>query len=211
MIGGLIMVHSDDNGLVLPPKIAPRQVVIVPIGSDKDIIELCDDYCKKLNERGVTTFIDKSDRTPGFKFAEHEVNGIPVRIELGMRDYQNGQVTLSRRDTRGKAQVGIGCDIVKVVKELLDEIQSSLYTTALKRQKEKTYICTNLEEVDRIMNSKPGFVKAMWCGDSKCEEKIKEIRGMKARCILEDEKPVSNKCIACGKPAKHLVVWGIQY
>ncbi len=211
MIGGLIMVHSDDNGLVLPPKIAPRQVVIVPIGSDERVMELCKSYEESLNENGVVAFMDNSDKTPGFKFAEHEVNGIPVRIEIGLRDFENKQITLARRDTREKLTESIDCDIVKVVKRLLDDIQSNLYNQALKRQNEKTYTCTELKEVERIINAKPGFIKAMWCGDEACEAKMKEFRGMKSRCILENEKPVSDKCIVCGRPAKHLVVWGIQY
>ena len=211
MIGALIMVHSDENGLVLPPKIAPRQVAIVPIGNDEQIVQLANSICDKLKASGVTAFVDTTDRTPGYKFAEHEVNGIPVRVELGKRDFENGVITLARRDTREKITVDMNCDIVNEVKTLLDNIQSNLYDRALKRRDELTYVCQNMEEVEKIMNTKPGFVKAMWCGDQECELKMKEIRGTKSRCILENEEPVGDKCVCCGKKAKHLVVWGIQY
>lgn len=211
MIGGLIMVHSDENGLVLPPKIAPRQVVVVPIGDDEKVLGLADEISQKLNMADITTFVDKSEKSPGFKFAEHEVNGIPVRIELGKRDLENGVITLARRDTREKVTEKIDCDIVSVVKDLLDNIQTNLYNRALDRRNELTYECKDLKEIEKIMNTKPGFIKAMWCGDEECELKMKEIRGTKSRCILENEKPIDDKCVVCGKPAKHLVVWGIQY
>lgn len=211
MIGGLIMVHSDENGLVLPPKIAPRQVVIVPIGDDEKVLNLSNQILEKLKSAGIVTFADLTEKSPGFKFAEHEVNGIPVRIEIGKRDLENNLITLARRDTREKINVDANCDIVEVVKNLLDDIQNKLYNKALKRRNELTYDCKTLEEVEKIMNTKPGFVRAMWCGEEACELKMKEIRGTKSRCILENEKPISDKCVVCGKKAKHLVVWGIQY
>lgn len=210
MIGGLIMVHSDDNGLVLPPKIAPRQVVIVPIGKDQEILNIANEINNKLKAEEIVSFVDDSERSPGFKFAEHEVNGIPVRVELGMRDLAEGKITLARRDTREKIQVSKDCDLVKEIKNLMDQIQTNLYESALKRNLEKTYTAFTMEEVEKIMNTQPGFIKAMWCGDEECELKFKEIRGTKSRCII-DENPISNKCVCCGKPAKHLVVWGIQY
>ena len=211
MIGGLIMVHSDDNGLVLPPKIAPRQVVIVPIGTDETVLALAQEYNQKLIESDITSFVDDSARSPGFKFAEHEVNGIPVRVEIGMRDLAEGMITLARRDTREKIRVSKDCDIVTEIKNLMEQIQTNLFQTAKKRADDKTYTAFNMEEVEKIMNTQPGFVKAMWCGDVECELKMKEIRGTKSRCILENAEPISNKCVCCGKEAKHLVVWGIQY
>lgn len=211
MIGGLIMVHSDENGLVLPPKIAPRQVVIVPIGDDEKVLNLSNQILEKLKGAGIVTFTDLTEKSPGFKFAEHEVNGIPVRIEIGKRDLENNLITLARRDTREKINVDANCNIVEAVKNLLDDIQNNLYNRALKRRNELTYDCKTLEEVEKIMNTKPGFVRAMWCGEEACELKMKEIRGTKSRCILENEKPISDKCVVCGKKAKHLVVWGIQY
>ena len=211
MIGGLIMVHSDENGLVLPPKIAPRQVAIVPIGDDEQVKNLCDNILEKLNNNNIVAFADYSEKSPGFKFAEHEVNGIPVRIEIGKRDLDNGVITLARRDTREKVTISANADIVTEVKNLLNDIQTNLYNRALKRQKELTFECHNLAEVEKIMNTTPGFIKAMWCGDKECELKMKEIKGTKSRCILEHDKHIDDKCVVCGKPAKHLVVWGIQY
>ena len=211
MIGGLIMVHSDDNGLVLPPKIAPRQVVIVPIGQDEEILSLADKINSLLNANGIVSFVDKSEKSPGFKFAQHEVNGIPVRVEIGKRDLENGKICLSRRDTRERVQIDNDDNIVKNIQHLLDDIQSNLFNTALKRNQEKTFTAFTLDDVKEIMSKQPGFIKAMWCGDENCELKMKEIRGTKSRCILENEKPISDKCVVCGREAKHYVVWGIQY
>ena len=211
MIGGLIMVHSDENGLVLPPKIAPRQVVIVPIGEDEEVKKLTDSTYEKLKNAGISVYVDDSEKSPGFKFAESEVNGIPVRIEIGQRDLKENKITFVRRDTREKIVEQADVNMVEYVKGLLENIQSNLYNRALKRRDELTYECTDLEEVKKIMDTKPGFVKAMWCGDEECELKMKEIKGTKSRCILENEKPIHDKCIVCGKEAKHLVVWGIQY
>lgn len=211
MIGGLIMVHSDDNGLVLPPKIAPRQVVIVPIGKSEDVFNLANKYCESLKEAGITAYVDNGEKSPGFKFAEAEVNGIPVRIEIGERDLAQNQITFARRDTREKLVENINVNVVEYTKNLLDTIQKDMYNRALERRNYLTYECHKLEEVEKIMNEKPGFVKAMWCGDEECELKMKEIKGTKSRCILEHAHPIDDKCIVCGKPAKHLVVWGIQY
>ncbi len=211
MIGGLIMVHSDDNGLVLPPKIAPKQVVLVPIGKDSTVFELCNKYRDELLNAGITSYVDDTEKSPGFKFAEAEVNGIPVRIEIGERDLEQHKITFVRRDTREKIVEDININVAEYTKKLLDKIQENLYNIALQRQKQLTYECKNLDEVEKIMNTKPGFIKAMWCGDENCELKMKEIKGTKSRCILENDKHIDDKCIVCGRPAKHLVVWGIQY
>ncbi|MDY5041993.1 MAG: proline--tRNA ligase [Eubacteriales bacterium] len=211
MIGALIMVHSDENGLVLPPRIAPRQVAIVPIGTDEEVVTLAKSINEKLNANNIVSFVDLTEKSPGFKFAEHEVNGIPVRIELGKRDLESGVVTLARRDTRERITVDVNCDIVKEVEKLLEDIQNNLYNKALERRDSLTFEAHNIEEIEKIMNTQPGFVKAMWCGDEACELKMKEIRGTKSRCILENEKAIDDKCVVCGKKAKHLVLWGLQY
>ncbi len=211
MIGGLIMVHSDDNGLVLPPRIAPRQVVIVPIGKDENIQRMAFDINEKLNQKGITSFVDVTERSPGFKFAEHEVNGIPVRIELGQRDLDEGKICLARRDTRERIFVSKECDITAEVSELLDKIQNNLYESAKARNALKTYKAYNMKEVVEQIKKQPGFVYAMWCGDEACEVKMKEEGGIKSRCIVENGEHFSDKCVVCGKKAKHLVVWGIQY
>ena len=211
MIGAIIMVHGDDRGLVLPPKVAPIKVAIIPIGKDEDILELCNSYKERLNRENISCYVDDSEKSPGFKFAEAEVNGIPVRIEVGKRDLENGVITLARRDTNEKITVGKDTDIVTSIKGLMDEIQANLYNKALERRDAMTYEAKSLEELEDIMNKHPGFVKAMWCGDPKCEERIKEIRGTKSRCIPFGDEKISDKCVCCGKDAKHLVVWGIQY
>lgn len=211
MIGGLIMVHSDDYGLVLPPKIAPKQVVIIPIGKSEKVIDLSNEYKKLLIENNISTYIDNSDKSPGFKFAEAEVNGIPLRIEIGERDLENNKITFTRRDTREKIESSLDIDIIEYVKTLLDTIQKDMYERAKKRRDELTFEAHSLNDIENILNTQPGFIHAMWCGDEKCEEKIKEIKGCKSRCILENEEKIDNKCVCCGKPADKVVVWGIQY
>ena len=211
MIGGLIMVHSDDKGLNLPPRIAPKQVVIIPIGKDERVFELVENFNKKLNDNNVSSYVDNTNKSPGYKFAEAEVNGIPIRIEIGPRDLENGNVTFVRRDKNEKIVKGIDTlDIVKYTKELLELIQNDMYERAKKRRDNLTFIAHNLEEMEQILNTQPGFIHGMWCGNPKCEERIKEIKGCKSRCISE-ETAVDNKCVCCGKEAKHHVIWGIQY
>ena len=211
MIGALIMVHSDDYGLVLPPKIAPRQVVIVPVKDDVNVNTLSEDLCNKLNDNNITTYIDYSNKSAGFKFAEAEVNGIPIRIEIGPRDLNDGFITLVRRDTREKTNVFINDDVVSSVKTLLNDIQNNLYNRALKRRNEMTYVAKSMDEMKEIISNHPGFVKAMWCGNKECEDKIKEIKGTKSRCIPFEQEHISDKCVCCGKNAKEMVIWGIQY
>lgn len=210
MIGGLIMVHSDDYGLVLPPRIAPVQVIIIPIGNSEEVLNLVDKYESLLKESGITVKKDLTDRTPGFKFAEAEVNGIPVRIEIGERDLKENKVTFVRRDTREKIVTDINVSLVSYVKDLLDTIQNDMYQRALKRRDELTFTAHNLDEMKEILEKQPGFIHADWCGDPLCEANIKEIKGCKSRCIL-DEELIDGKCVCCGKEAKHHVVWGIQY
>ncbi len=213
MIGGLIMVHSDDNGLVLPPKIAPRQVVIVPIKNESNVISKADEILDALQDRGITAFVDMSEKSPGFKFAEHETNGIPVRIEIGPRDLEENSLVVARRDTREKMTIAADSGVADYVEDLLQEIQDNLLKMATERRDALTYTATTLEEMEKIMNTQPGFVKAMWCGDEECELKIKEIRGTKSRCIPfpEEQEHISDTCVCCGKPAKTEVIWGIQY
>ena len=211
MIGALIMVHSDDAGLVLPPRIAPIQVAIIPIGKDERVMALANKYKKELLENNITAYVDDSEKSPGFKFAEAEVNGIPVRIEIGSRDIENNQITFARRDTFEKTTKPLDTDVVKYTKELLETIQKDMFNRALERREKLTFEAHNLKEMEDILNKQPGFIHAMWCGDNACEEKIKEIKGCKSRCIMEDAKPIDNKCVCCGKQAKYHVIWGIQY
>ena len=210
MIGGLIMVHSDDKGLVLPPRIAPRQVVVIPIGNDNKVIELSENINKELNDNNIISYVDTTEKSPGYKFAEAEVNGIPVRIEIGLRDLENNQITFARRDTSEKEVINLQDDIVLYTKDLLERIQKNLYDKALKRREELTFVAHNLDDMKNILNTQPGFIHADWCGDSECEAKIKEIKGCKSRCITND-KLVDGKCVCCGKDAKYHVIWGLQY
>ena len=207
MIGALIMVHSDDFGLVLPPKIAPKQVVIVPIGN---VSSKVDEVYNKLKEKGISVYVDNSTKSPGFKFKEAEVNGVPVRIEIGERDLAKHIYTVARRDTQEKMEVSEDVDIVKYVCELMDKIQNNLFNRAKERRDKMTYHVKTIDEIKKILDTQPGFIIADWCGDVACEDALKELGGLKSRCILEDEKPTNN-CVVCGKRAKYRVVWGIQY
>lgn len=207
MIGALIMVHSDDFGLVLPPKIAPQQVVIVPIGNVEDKVKSVYEVLKANN---ISVYIDDTNKSPGFKFKEAEVKGIPIRIEIGERDLKRDVYTVARRDTQEKIEVASDIDIVSYVNSLMDKIQSNLYETAKIRRDKMTYEVESVEEMKDIIDNNPGFIIADWCGDENCEVSLKEIGGLKSRCILEDEEP-THKCVVCGKEAKHKVVWGIQY
>ncbi len=210
-IAAIIMVHADDYGLVLPPRIAPKQVVIIPIGDSEEVDSLVNKYNQELNSNDITTYIDNSDKSPGFKFAEAEVNGIPIRIEVGKRDLENNQITIARRDTREKITVSKDVDIVKYIKELLDTIHNDMYKKAIERRDALTFEAHNMADMEKILNTQPGFIHAMWCGDSECENKIKEIKGCKSRCIVEDGERIDDKCVCCGKEAKEHVIWGIQY
>lgn len=210
MIGGLIMVHSDDFGLVLPPRIAPTKVIIIPIGNSLMVENKVKEIEDILKSNDISYKVDRSDKTPGFKFAEAEVNGIPIRIEVGERDLLEGKITFARRDTREKIVESTNIDIYSYINNLLDDIQQNLYNKALERRDSLTYTAKTLEEMEKILNTKPGFIHADWCGDKECEAKIKELRGCKSRCIVEEEL-ITGKCAICGKDAKHHVIWGIQY
>ena len=211
MIGALIMVHSDDDGLVLPPYIAPTQVAIIPIGKDEKVYELAKEYEDILRKNNISVYTDLDEKSPGFKFAEAEVNGIPVRIEIGSRDLENNQITLARRDTKEKIQISKDSNIVEEVNKLMKEIHENLLKTATIRRDNLTFEANNLEEMKEILDKQPGFIHADWCGNTECELKIKELKGCKSRCILENTKPKKGKCVCCGSEAKHRVVWGIQY
>ena len=212
IIGAIIMVHSDDRGLVLPPKIAPTQVSIINIDNeDENINSFSTKLQEMLSEKNITSEIDNSDKSAGFKFAESEVKGIPLRIEVGKRDLDKNIVVMVRRDNYEKIEVKTTDNIVEKVEELLSDIQKSLYEKALKNREDHTYTATTLDEMEKIISTRPGFIKAMWCGNKECEEKIKEVKGIKSRLIPFEEEHVADKCVACGKEAKHQVVWGIQY
>lgn len=208
MIGAIIMTHGDDYGLILPPKIAPIQTIFIPIGKDENIIEIL----KKIQENlptSITSKIDTRDKSPGFKFAESEAKGIPLRIELGPRDLENKTLTFVRRDTREKISVPIQ-DANTEIRKILDDIQNNLYHIAEQRCNSMIYEAKDYQEFQKIAKEKPGFIKINWCGNTECEEKIKEDTGLKSRCILLNEKANDN-CAICGKKGIHKIFFGKQY
>ncbi|NJP40874.1 proline--tRNA ligase [Oscillospiraceae bacterium HV4-5-C5C] len=210
LIGALIMVHSDDNGLLLPPHIAPTQVMVVPVAQHKPgVLEACQEIVDKL---AVVCRIkmDASDKMPGWKFSEHEMHGIPLRLELGPKDLANGQAIAVRRDTGEKQPVSLD-DLVGTIPELLEQIQKDLYDRAWQLMQERTYTATDWDSFSSIIQEKPGFVKAMWCGDQACEDKIKESFAATARCMPFEQEHLADTCVCCGKPAKSMVIWGKAY
>ena len=208
-IGGLIMCHGDDNGLVLPPRIAPRKVAIITYSDD--LLEKAYEIRDMLNKGGIVAYVDDSEKSAGFKFAEAEVQGIPFRIEIGKRELENNKIVVARRDNFKKEEVSLDIDLVTYFKEQIDVMHNDMFNRAKKRMEEKTYVCHNMDEIKEVMENHPGFIKAMWCGDEACEEKFKEIRGTKSRCIPFEQEKVDTKCVCCGKEAKDMVIWGIQY
>ena len=208
-IGGLIMCHGDDNGLVLPPRIAPRKVAIITYSDD--LLEKAYEIRDTLNKGGINTYVDDSEKSAGYKFAEAEVQGIPFRIEIGKRELENNKIVVARRDNFKKEEVSLDTDLVTYFKEQIDVMHNDMFNRAKKRMEEKTYVCHNMDEIKEVMENHPGFIKAMWCGDEACEEKFKEIRGTKSRCIPFEQEKVDTKCVCCGKEAKDMVIWGIQY
>ena len=210
LIGAIIMVHGDNSGLVLPPKIAPKQIMIVPIAMHKPgVKEKASELCSQL-KKSFRADIDVSDKTPGWKFAEYEMKGIPVRLEIGPKDIENNCCVLVRRDNGEKITASLD-NIEETLAKLLDDIQSSLYNKALMHREKHTYIAENYDQFKEIVETKPGFVKAMWCGDEECENKIKEDTGATSRCMPFEQEQISDRCVCCGKKAKALVYWGRAY
>ncbi len=212
LIGGLIMVHSDNRGLVLPPRIAPIQVAIVPIASHKgNVMEVVEGIYSDIKAAGIKVELDdRANYSPGWKFNEWEMKGVPVRLEIGPRDIENGQVTVFRRDTLEKTQVPME-NLAQTVTELLENIQKSLLEKALKMREEKTSVALDMDEFKTALSENPGFVKAMWCGDEECELKIKEETGATIRCMPFEQENLSDKCICCGKKAEKMVYLAKAY
>lgn len=207
MIGAIIMTHGDDHGLVLPPRIAPFKSIIIPIG---DVSEKLEELKQNLKENDITFKVDDRDKTPGFRFADAEVKGYPIRIELGKRDLENNIVTLVRRDTLEKIQVTFE-EIIPKVKELLEMIQNDMLKRATIRRDSMIYEANNYDELREIATTKDGgFTKINWCGNVECENKIKDDFGIKSRCLIEDEE-VTGPCTVCGKEAKTRLYIGRQY
>ncbi len=210
LIGAIIMTHGDDNGLVLPPAVAPTQLVIVPIASHKEgVVEKAEELEARL-KKICRIKLDNTDRSPGWKFAEYEMKGVPLRLEIGPKDIENNQCVVVRRDNREKYFVSLD-ELETKIPELLEAVQKGLYEKALKRREEMTYTAATLEEIKDIADNKPGFIKTMWCGDRECEDKLKEYAGVTSRCIPFQQENLGEVCPCCGKPAKKMIYWGKAY
>ena len=211
LIGGIIMTHGDNSGLVLPPRIAPTQVVVIPVAQHKEgVIEANEAVMERLKNAGFRVKMDVSDNSPGWKFAEYEMKGVPLRLELGPKDIEKNQCVLVRRDSGEKVFVSLD-GIEDTVAQMLDSIHDGLYARARKNLEDNTYPCATLEEVKEKMAERGGFAKAMWCGDLECEIKMKEDAGVSSRCIPFEQEHLGDVCAVCGKPAKHMVIWGVAY
>jgi len=210
LIGGIIMVHGDNSGLVLPPKIAPVQVMVIPIMQHKEgVLEKANEIGERLKKR-FRADVDTTDKKPGWKFSEQEMRGIPIRVELGPKDIEANQAVLVRRDTREKSIVSLDA-LENALSELLDTIQNDMLERARAHRDAHTYTALSWEEFKETIADKPGFVKAMWCGDEACELKIKEETSATARCMPFTQETLSDTCICCGRPAKTMVYWGKAY
>ena len=211
MIAGIIMVHGDNNGLVLPPRVAPIQVVVIPVAQHKaGVIDANRAVMERLEKAGFRVKMDDSDQSAGWKFAEYEMKGVPLRLELGPKDMEKNQCVLVRRDSGEKLFVSLD-DIEDTVAKTLDEIHEGLFARARKNLEENTYACTSLEEVKEKVAERGGFAKTMWCGDLECELEMKEKAGVSSRCIPLEQEHLGDTCAVCGKPAKHMVYWGVAY
>ena len=210
IIGAIIMAHGDDNGLVLPPAVAPVQVVILPIAQHKPgVLDKAEELRARLSKT-VRVKLDASDNSAGWKFAEYEMKGVPLRLEIGPKDIENNQCVLVRRDNREKTFVSLD-ELETVIPALLKAVHDGLYQKALARRESMTYTAASFEELQDIAQSRPGLIKAMWCGDEACELRLKEEAGVTSRCMPFEQESLGDTCVCCGKPAKHMVVWGKAY
>ena len=209
LIGAIIMVHGDDSGLVLPPKVAPVQVCIVPIQQKKEGVLAKADEIKEIL-KGFRVKVDDTDKSPGWKFSEQEMRGIPLRIEVGPKDIEAGKCVVVRRDNKEKIDVAF-TELEEKIGEILEKMQSDMLEAARARRDSQTYVATDYEEFKKIFSEKTGFVKAMWCGDQACEDRIKEELSVTSRCMPFEQESISDKCVCCGKPAKKMVYWGKAY
>ena len=211
MIGAIIMVHGDDSGLVLPPKIAPTQLIIIPIAQHKEgVLDKADELFERLKAIGIRVKVDDSEKSPGFKFSEQEMRGIPLRIEIGPRDIENNQCILVRRDNGEKTTVSLD-ELETVVPALLETIHTAMFEKAKAHRDARTYTATDMDAFAKQLETSPGFIKAMWCGDVACENEIKEKTGATSRCIPFEQEQIADTCICCGKKATKMVYWGKAY
>ena len=211
MIGAIIMAHGDDNGLVLPPAVAPIQVAVIPVAQHKEgVLEKAKALADTLSA-GFRVKLDDSENSTGWKFSQYEMKGVPLRLEIGPRDIENNSCVLVSRVTRDKTVVSLD-GIAATVADALEKVKNELYRRAKENLEKRTSSAVSYDEFLKTAEEKSGFIRAMWCGDSACEDKIKdETGGVKSRCIPFDEEKLSDVCVCCGRPAKHMVVWGRQY
>ena len=211
LIGAIIMSHGDDNGLILPPAVAPIQAIVVPIAQHKEgVIDAAQALCERLKAAGIRANIDVTENSPGWKFAQYEMKGVPVRVEIGPRDIENGNCVLVRRDTGEKTAVSLE-NVEQSVKDTLDALAHNIYRMAKENMQDRTVDCHTFDELEEAVNNSLGFYKAMWCGDEACEDELKEKLGIGSRCMPFEQEHLSDTCVCCGKPAKAMVIWGKAY
>lgn len=210
IIGGIIMTHGDDNGLVLPPSIAPIQVIVVPIAPHKaGVLDVACELTEKI-KNFCRAKIDTSDQSAGWKFAEYEMKGVPLRLEIGPKDIEKNQCVLVQRNNREKTFASLD-ELEIIIPQLLEKIREEMFESALKRREEMTYTATTLDEIKEIAASKPGFIKTMWCGSQECEDLLKQEAGITSRCMPFEQEKISDVCPCCGKPASTMIYWGKAY
>ncbi|MDR0920301.1 MAG: proline--tRNA ligase [Oscillospiraceae bacterium] len=213
MIGAVIMTHGDNNGLVLPPAIAPIQVVIIPVSQQKEgVLEKALELKELLEMNNIRVKLDDSDNTPGWKYSEYEMKGVPLRIEIGPRDIENNVCVAVKRTSREKSNITIDTNLPKNILVKLQEVVDELYKSAFENREKRSYPCKTTDEITSVLAEKgDGFIKAMWCGSEECEDKVKELTGVSSRCIPFEREEISDVCVCCGKPAKEMVYWGKAY
>lgn len=211
LIGAIIMTHGDNNGLVLPPAVAPIQVMVIPVAQHKEgVLEKANEVCNRL-KAVCRAKIDDSNNSPGWKFAEYEMKGVPVRVEIGPKDIENNQCVVVTRHNREKTFVSLD-ELEEVVLQKLQEVRDGLYQAALENRERRTFACKNTDEITKALEENgDGFIKAMWCGCEECEDKVKELTGVGSRCIPLEQEHISDTCVCCGKPAKYMLYWGKAY
>ena len=210
LVGAIIMAHGDDEGLILPPAIAPYQVVIVPVAAHKPgVTEKAEELAARVS-KFARVKLDNSDNSPGWKFSQWEMKGVPLRLEIGPKDIEKNQCVLVRRDTREKTFVSLD-ELETAIPRLLEELSANLYQRALENREARTWAATTLDEVKKLAAENTGYIKTMWCGDEACEEKMKEEAGLSSRCMPFEQEQLSDVCPCCGKPAKVMVYWGKAY
>ena len=211
MIGGIIMTHGDDNGLVLPPRIAPTQAVVIPVAAHKPgVLEAAASLRDRLTAAGVRSKMDDSDNSPGWKFAEYEMKGVPVRVEIGPKDMEKEQCVIARRDTGEKITVALA-ELESAVKALLDHIHDNLYAMALKNREDNTFDIQTPEEAKAIVEGKGGFLRSKWCGSLECELAMKERAGVSSRCMPLVQSGTEGTCPVCGRKCTTDIYWGVAY